>query len=122
MGAGFLEDIQFDATKYGIPPISLASIDPMQLLLLEVDTQRAGKCCYTERDFERQKTSVIVANAGHGPITALYSLRSMLGWKLTHLSDETKKELEDSLPEWTEDTFQAISVMLSPDVLQTDSI
>ena len=102
---GFLEDIRFDATRYGIPPSSLASIDPMQLLILEVTRNALDDAGYTERHFERQKASVIVANAGHGPITALYSLRSMLGWKLADLDQSIKTELEDSLPEWTEDTF-----------------
>lgn len=102
---GFLEDIKFDATRYGIPPSSLGTIDPMQLLLLEVSRAALENAGYSERTFERQRTSVIVANAGHGPITALYSLRSMLGWKLSHLSDATKNEIQEQLPEWTEDTF-----------------
>jgi acyl transferase domain-containing protein/NAD(P)H-dependent flavin oxidoreductase YrpB (nitropropane dioxygenase family) len=102
---GFLEDIKFDATRYGIPPSSLSSIDPMQLLLLEVTRSALADAGYTERSFERQKTSVIVANAGHGPITAFFSLRSMLGWKLAHLDESIRKDIEEDLPEWTEDVF-----------------
>lgn len=102
---GFLEAIEFDPTKYGIPPSSLSSIDPMQILLLEVTDAALKDAGYDKRAFNRDKTSVVLANAGHGPITALYSLRSMLGWKLDDLDDATKKKIEEKLPEWTEDSF-----------------
>lgn len=102
---GFLEDVTFEPTKYGIPPSSLASIDPMQILLLEITEAVLADAGYDSRPFPRQRTSVLLANAGHGPITALYSLRSMLGWKLHGLSDQLKNELADLLPEWTEDSF-----------------
>jgi len=102
---GFLENIEFDPTKYGIPPSSLMSIDPMQVLLLEVTDAAIKDAGYEKRTFPRDKTSVILANAGHGPITALYSLRSMLGWKLADLDPKEKAKLEEMLPEWTEDSF-----------------
>ncbi len=102
---GFLEEIEFDSTKYGIPPSSLSSIDPMQLLLLEVTDAALKDAGYENKPFPREKTSVMLANAGHGPITAFYSLRSMLGWKLAHLDPAVKIELEKMLPEWTEDSF-----------------
>ncbi|RTL41028.1 MAG: SDR family NAD(P)-dependent oxidoreductase [Candidatus Melainabacteria bacterium] len=102
---GFLQDLKFDPTKYGIPPSSLDSIDPMQVLLLEVTRAAIEDAGYAQRGFDREKTSVVLANAGHGPITALYSLRSMLGWKLNNLSDSAKAELQEALPEWTEDSF-----------------
>ena len=102
---GFLQDLKFDPTKYGIPPSSLASIDPMQVLLLEVTRAAIEDAGYSQRGFDREKTSIVLANAGHGPITALYSLRSMLGWKLNDISPTAKAELQDALPEWTEDSF-----------------
>ncbi len=105
---GFLETVEFDPTKYGIPPASLNSIDPMQILLLEVTDSALKDAGYTYRSFPREKTSVILANAGHGPITALYSLRSMLGWKLADLSPEEKAKIEARLPEWTEDSFPGL--------------
>ncbi len=102
---GFLEDVVFDPSKYGIPPSSLASIDPMQVLLLEITQAALADAGYSKRGFARQKTSVLLANAGHGPITALYSLRSMLGWKLHDMDETTKKYIESQLPEWSEDSF-----------------
>lgn len=102
---GFLKDLVFDPSKYGIPPSSLASIDPMQVLLLEITQAALADAGYSKRAFARQKTSVLLANAGHGPITALYSLRSMLGWKLHDLDESIKKHIESQLPEWSEDSF-----------------
>ncbi|HEY9783799.1 MAG TPA: beta-ketoacyl synthase N-terminal-like domain-containing protein, partial [Candidatus Obscuribacterales bacterium] len=102
---GFIDHIQFEPAKYGIPPSSLASIDPMQLLLLELTDRALNDAGYGKRPFPRERTSVVLANAGHGPMTALYSLRSMLGWKLAQLDPAAKKQIEDALPEWTEDSF-----------------
>lgn len=102
---GFLKDIEFDPTIYGIPPSSLKSIDPMQVLLLEVTRAALADAGYTDRSFPRQKTSVVLANAGHGPITAFYSLRSMLGWKLADLPEDIKQHIASKLPEWSEDSF-----------------
>lgn len=102
---GFLRPMTFDPTKYGIPPSSLTSIDPMQLMLLEVTQRALEDAGYSNRSFGRKKTSVILANAGHGPVTALMSLRSMLGWKLAHLDDNAKEQIAEILPEWTEDSF-----------------
>lgn len=102
---GFLESREFDPTKYGIPPSSLDSIDPMQILLLEVTDAALKDAGYGNRPFPKERTSVVLANAGHGPITALYSLRSMLGWKLADLPADEKAKLQDRLPEWTEDSF-----------------
>jgi acyl transferase domain-containing protein/NAD(P)H-dependent flavin oxidoreductase YrpB (nitropropane dioxygenase family) len=102
---GFLGEVKFDSSRYGIPPSSMKVIDPMQLLLLDVTRAALEDAGYFERAFARPNTSVILANAGHGPITAFYNLRSMLGWKLAGLPEATKKQLEDELPEWSEDTF-----------------
>ncbi|MBX9723057.1 MAG: hypothetical protein K2X81_16770, partial [Candidatus Obscuribacterales bacterium] len=102
---GFLQDIPFDPSEYGIPPSSLASIDPMQLLILEVTRAALYDAGYQNRPFGKERTSIVLANAGHGPITSFYSLRSMLDWTLSDLDPEYRKLLENRLPEWTEDSF-----------------
>lgn len=102
---GFLKDIPFDPSVYGIPPSSLASVDPMQLMILEVTQAALADAGYHKKPFNKERTSVVLANAGHGPITAFYSLRSMLDWTLRDMDPEYKKQLEKRLPEWTEDSF-----------------
>ncbi len=102
---GFLQDIPFDPSIYGIPPASLASIDPLQLLILEVTRAALADAGFDTRGFNKERTSVFLANAGHGPITAFYSLRSMLDWTLADMPEEYRKIVEKRLPEWTEDSF-----------------
>ena len=38
---GFLDDVHFDPLRYGMPPNSLTSIEPLQLLLLEAVRRRS---------------------------------------------------------------------------------
>ena len=77
----------------------------MQLLMLELTRAAIADAGYEKRALPRERTSVILANAGHGPITALYSLRSMLGWLLADLPAAEREALAARLPEWTEDSF-----------------
>ncbi len=102
---GFLGEVVFDAAAYGIPPNSLASIDPMQLLTLECVRQALSDAGYDKRRFGREQTSVIVANAGHGPMGSLYLTRTMLSWKLSFLDEETKQYIYSQLPDWSEDAL-----------------
>lgn len=102
---GFLKDIPFDPSVYGIPPSSLASVDPMQLIILEVTRAALHDAGYQNRPFPKERSSIVLANAGHGPITSFYGLRSMLDWTLSDIDPEYRKELEKRLPEWTEDSF-----------------
>ena len=107
---GFLDHTTFDPSLYGIPPNSLPYIDPVQLLTLDLVRQALIDSNYkdgykNDGNNVLSKTSVVVAHAGHGPITALYSLRSMLEWKLHDLPKSTKDEIYNRLPAWTEDVF-----------------
>ncbi len=50
---GFVPEVGFDPFAYGIPPNSLASIEPVQLLSLEVAAQALADAGYAEREFDR---------------------------------------------------------------------
>lgn len=103
---GFIKDIVFNPTVYGIPPRSLASIDPIQLLMLEVVRQAMEDAGYSHRHFPREKSSMVLANAGHGPVAARYALRCMLDNELDGFLDEkTKEAIRQAMPEWTEDSL-----------------
>ncbi len=109
---GFLDEIPFDPTRYGIPPNALRSIEPVQLLTLEVvraALEDAGYLAKSElqqgRPFPRERTSVILgAGGGIGDLGQRYFVRS----SLPSLLDEVPPELLDQLPEWTEDSFPGI--------------
>ena len=102
---GFLEDVPFDPLRYGIPPTSLASIDPFQLLALEVVHQALSDAGYIGRAYPKAQTSVILgASGGLGDLGAHYGLRSALPLIAPALSPKVL----DSLPEWTEDSFAGL--------------
>jgi len=109
---GFLKDIQFDPTKYGIPPASLSCIEPMQLLALEVAWQALEDAGYNQYEFPRERTSCIFAVAQMHDLGIDYLFRTMLIHylpKVEGLPTKTRQEIIDSLhsklPKWTGDSF-----------------
>ncbi|RBM18595.1 polyketide synthase [Streptomyces sp. PT12] len=98
---GFLPRIPFDPLAYGIPPASLAGIEPVQLLALEATRRALADAGYDRRPFPRARTSVIFgAEAGSDLSTAL-TLRTVLpGW-----TGPLPDALGDQLPMLTEDSF-----------------
>jgi polyketide-type polyunsaturated fatty acid synthase PfaA len=109
---GFLDDFIFDPIKWRIPPASLSSIEPVQLLALEVANRALIDAGYDCRDFPRQRTGVLFAVAGSHDLGLAYGVRTMLRHYLGQLEGgpgaaalELVGRLEEHLPEWTEDTF-----------------
>ena len=102
---GFLDDVPFDPVRYGIPPKALAAIDPLQLLTLVVTDHALRDAGYDRREFDRQRTSVILGlSGGLGDVGIKYAVRSLL----PDLVDRPPEELLERLPEWTEDSFAGI--------------
>ncbi len=112
---GFLDAIQFDPTKYGIPPASLRSIEPVQLLALEVARLALADAGFERLPFERERTAVIFGIGGTQDRACDYIFRTMLQHYLPRVEGlpETTRQhiintLHQQLPEWTEDTFPGI--------------
>jgi acyl transferase domain-containing protein/NAD(P)H-dependent flavin oxidoreductase YrpB (nitropropane dioxygenase family) len=102
---GFLDDILFDPTRYGMPPKSIESVDPMQLMALEVAQRTLADAGYVDRPFDRERASVIIgASGGAGDVGMQYGVRSELPRFTGALPDGVAK----LLPEWTEDSFAGI--------------
>lgn len=102
---GFLEDVAFDPTQYGIPPNALRSIEPIQLLVLEAVRAALQDADYLDRPFPREHTSVILgAGGGAGALGEQYAVRA----SLPELLEEVPEEILAQLPEWTEDSFPGI--------------
>ena len=102
---GFLDDIVFDPLEYGMPPTSLSSIEPLQLLTLEVAMAAMKDSGYLDRPFDRERASVILgAGGGVSDLGVAYSFRS----SLPLLAGDSPAGLMASLPEWTEDSFPGI--------------
>ncbi len=98
---GFLPPIAFDPFSYGIPPASLGSIDPAQLVSLELARRALADAGYAERAFDREHTSVIFGAESGSDMANAESLRTLLPSYLA----EVPQELLDRLPELTEDSF-----------------
>ena len=98
---GFLPPLDFDPFAYGIPPTSLASIDPAQLVSLETAHRALVDAGYADTDFDREHTSVIFGAEAGGDLANAAAFRSLLP---TYL-ERVPAELLAELPELTEDTF-----------------
>ncbi len=106
---GFVPDITFDPLKYGMPPNSLSSIEPVQLLVLESVRAAIEDAGYAERPFPRERTSVVLGIGGGAAQLAMgYAFRSYLPM-LDAIRDGAGQEALEAcgtlLPEWTEDSF-----------------
>jgi acyl transferase domain-containing protein len=101
---GFLEPIEFDPLKFGMPPRAVGSVDPFQLLTLELVDRALRDAGYDERWFDREHTSVVVGEAGGGNLGQLYCLRSLLPMVLRDVPEAVMTQL----PEWTEDSFPGL--------------
>jgi acyl transferase domain-containing protein/NAD(P)H-dependent flavin oxidoreductase YrpB (nitropropane dioxygenase family) len=108
---GFLDDLVFDPTKYGMPPKSLESVDPMQLMSLEVAQRTLVDAGYHEKAFDRERASVIIgASGGAGDVGTQYGIRA----EWPRFNGALPDSVADRLPEWTEDTFAGILLNVVP--------
>ena len=99
---GFLDEVPFDPMKFGIPPRSMKSIDPMQLLTLEVAQRTLADAGYGEGGFDRENTSIILgAGGGLGDLGLQYGVRA----ELPRFVENPDPRVWDRLPEWTEESF-----------------
>jgi acyl transferase domain-containing protein/NAD(P)H-dependent flavin oxidoreductase YrpB (nitropropane dioxygenase family) len=106
---GFLPDVAFDPLVYGMPPSSLPSIEPAQLLALEVVRGALADAGYAVRDFPRERTAVVLGMGGGAAQLAMgYAFRSylpMLDTVLPTAGKQAMRSCQGLLPEWTEDSF-----------------
>ncbi|WP_433462933.1 SDR family NAD(P)-dependent oxidoreductase [Spirillospora sp. CA-128828] len=101
---GFLPDVPFDALAYGIPPNALGSIDPIQLLSLEVASRALADAGYADRPFDRSRTSVVFGAEGGNDLGTAYGMRATL----PSYFGEVPPGLDEQLPRPTEDSFPGV--------------
>ncbi|HEY6422755.1 MAG TPA: beta-ketoacyl synthase N-terminal-like domain-containing protein, partial [Pseudonocardiaceae bacterium] len=101
---GFLPEIPFDALAYGIPPAALASIEPVQLLALEVAARALRDAGYAQRSFDRERTSVIFGAEAGADLSSAYGFRSL--YPAYH--GTLPPGLDEQLPTLTEDSFPGV--------------
>ena len=104
---GFIDPVAFDPMAFGLPPKSLTSIEPFQLLALITAQAALRDAGYGVRPFERERTSVILGAGGGGAdLSVGYSVRSALPSLID--DDALEQQVFARLPEWTEDSFPGL--------------
>ncbi|PSL27072.1 type I polyketide synthase [Chitinophaga ginsengisoli] len=101
---GFIPKIDFDPVTFGIPPQSLAAIDPTQLLALLVAKQALDNAGYGNPDHNTEDISVIIGAEGGNDLANNYGFRSLYRQFL----GEMPEELDAALPKLTEDSFPGV--------------
>jgi acyl transferase domain-containing protein/NAD(P)H-dependent flavin oxidoreductase YrpB (nitropropane dioxygenase family) len=102
---GFLDEIPFDPLQFGIPPSSLKSIEPMQLLALEATRRALIDAGYENGGFNKENTSVIFGvSGGLGDLGQQFAARSEIPRTFGH----APPDVLDRLPEWTGETFPGL--------------
>ncbi|RBM13805.1 type I polyketide synthase [Streptomyces sp. PT12] len=98
---GFLPRIPFDPLAYGIPPASLGSIEPVQLLALEAAHRALADAGYAGPGTDHRRTSVIFGAEAGSDLSNASVLRTVL----PSYVGELPEALEAQLPRLTEDSF-----------------
>uniref|UniRef100_UPI00404017F0 SDR family oxidoreductase n=1 Tax=Streptomyces sp. SS7 TaxID=3108485 RepID=UPI00404017F0 len=100
---GFLPPIPFDPLRYGIPPASLGSVEPVQLLSLEAARRALEDAGYGDggREFDRARTSVVFGAEAGSDLSNAATLRAVL----PSYYGKVPAGLEEQLPRLTEDSF-----------------
>ncbi|MFE9561505.1 SDR family NAD(P)-dependent oxidoreductase [Streptomyces sp. NPDC006487] len=102
---GFLGPMPFDALAHGIPPASLAGIEPVQLLALEISARALADAGYgKDREFDRSRTSVVFGAEAGTELAGAYGLRALYPGYL----GELPPGLDEQLPRLTEDSFPGV--------------
>ncbi|HWE88934.1 MAG TPA: beta-ketoacyl synthase N-terminal-like domain-containing protein, partial [Pseudonocardiaceae bacterium] len=103
---GFVGQVPFDPLRYGIPPSALTSVEPVQLLALEVAGRALADAGYANNSggsgaVDRSRVSVVFGAEAGSDLLNGTTLRMILPSYLGHLPPE----LDARLPKITEDTF-----------------
>ncbi|MFF9653434.1 SDR family oxidoreductase [Streptomyces sp. NPDC014622] len=101
---GFLPEIPFEPLDYGIPPASLPSIEPVQLLALDVARRALADAGYADRPFRRDRASVVFGAEAGSDLSNTMTLRTVLPAYVGQLPPG----LDAQLPRLTEDSFPGV--------------
>ncbi|MBK1897218.1 type I polyketide synthase [Chryseobacterium paridis] len=101
---GFIPKIDFDPLTFGIPPQSLAAIEPTQLLTLLVAKRAMEDAGYAEKRVNRENISVIIGAEGGNDLANSYSFRGYY----KQVFGELHEEVKEAFPHTTEDSFPGI--------------
>ncbi len=101
---GFIPETILDPLTFGIPPNSMPSIDPVQLLSLLIADRALRDAGYHNRQFDRTRVAVFFGAESGPELGGSYGLRTAFRSYFGSLPDE----LEAALPKLTEDSFPGV--------------
>jgi acyl transferase domain-containing protein/NAD(P)H-dependent flavin oxidoreductase YrpB (nitropropane dioxygenase family)/NAD(P)-dependent dehydrogenase (short-subunit alcohol dehydrogenase family) len=101
---GFIPEIEINPAEFGIPPKTLLSIEPIQILSLKVAKDALLDAGYWNRPFDRRKTAVYFGGGTGNDLSNAYAFRA---W-YPKMVGEIPPELDEQLPKLTEDSFPGI--------------
>ena len=101
---GFIDAIEIDPMAYGIPPKAMAAIEPVQVLSLEIAKRALEDAGYGDREFDRERTSVIFGAEGGNDLSGALGFRALF----PQYAGELPEALDKNLPEPTEDSFPGV--------------
>ncbi len=102
---GFLDPICFDPAAYGMPPNSLRSIEPLQLLALASVRAALADAGYGDGQLSNERTSVILGvSGGIADLGQQYAVRAAL----PAIFGAVPAGMLEQLPAWSEDSFPGI--------------
>jgi len=107
---GFVGDVPFDPMAFGMPPNTLRSIEPFQLLGLMTAKAALADAGYDgDREWDRERASVMLgAGGGGGDLAVGYTVRSALPMLMGDDGEQLIGALDERLPQWTEDSFAGL--------------
>jgi acyl transferase domain-containing protein/NAD(P)H-dependent flavin oxidoreductase YrpB (nitropropane dioxygenase family)/NAD(P)-dependent dehydrogenase (short-subunit alcohol dehydrogenase family) len=106
---GFIDPVPFSPLAIGMPPKSVPSVEPFQLLALITAQAALRDAGYATRPFARERTSVILGAGGGGAdLSVGYTVRSALPTLMEDAAPTLQRQLFERLPEWTEDSFAGL--------------
>lgn len=108
---GFVPEIDFDPMEFGLTPLSMASIEPLQLLSLLVAKRALENAGYGEMTADQsENTSIIFAGEAVTDLACRISFRSMYRQAV----GELPAELDARLPRLSSDTFVGLLANCTP--------
>ena len=105
---GFIPDTLFDPLEFGMPPNTIYSIEPLQLLLLKCVRSALDDSGYLTRSFDRSKTAVIIGAGGEAELAQAYSFRSALPGLFGERAPSILAEIGAAVPDWSADTLPGV--------------
>ena len=113
---GFVPPMRLDPTAYGIPPKTLASVEPVHLMVLEVARKALADAGYDKRPFPRESTAVILGiGSGAWDLGQAYLTRCLLELELNRVPaldpvvrEQVMNHIRRTLPDLTEDSFPGV--------------